>query len=161
MKKIICFAVALSALSLSTAMAAPLNDLARNQTAVGASNDGIYIENKVADKFTLGIQGIDFNKYDSFDIYGQYHFTNNFRGIIGHRDVFDGSLYAGVGVSDKLDDNWDGHAYVVFGDEFAEAQVGANYKINSNLDANVYVRFFMADHGDDHNRLGLGLTYKF
>ena len=74
---------------------------------------------------------------------------------------FDGSLYAGVGVSDKLDDNWDGHAYVVFGDEFAEAQVGANYKINSNLDANVYVRFFMADHGDDHNRLGLGLTYKF
>lgn len=161
MKKIIFSVVILLVLGVSTAMAAPLNDLARNQTAVGASNDGVYIENKVADKFTLGIQGIDLNDDSSFDIYGQYHFTNNFRGIIGHRDVFDGSLYAGVGVSDNLDENWDGHAYVIFGDGFAEAQVGANYKINSNLDANVYGRFFMADHGDDHNRLGIGLTYKF
>lgn len=161
MKKIICFAVALSALSLSTALAAPLNDLAPNQTAVGASNDGIYIENKVADKFTLGIQGIDLNDDSSFDIYGQYHFTNNFRGIIGHRDVFDGSLYAGVGVSDNLDENWDGHAYVIFGDEFTEVQVGAAYKINNDLDANLYFRSFMPDHGDNHNRVGIGLTYKF
>lgn len=161
MKKIICGTVFLSVITISTAMAAPLNDLANNQTAIGASNDGIYLENRVMDKLTLGIQGIDFSDDNSFDVYGQYHFTNNFRGIIGYRDVFDGSIYAGVGVSDNLDENWDGHAYLVFGDEFAEAQVGANYKINSNLDANVYARFFMADHGDDHNRLGVGLTYKF
>ncbi|MEA4821074.1 MAG: hypothetical protein VB122_02390, partial [Erysipelotrichales bacterium] len=80
---------------------------------------------------------------------------------IGHRDVFDGSLYAGVGVSDNLDENWDGHAYVIFGDEFAEAQVGAAYKINKDLDANIYFRSFMPDHGDNHNRVGIGLTYKF
>ena len=46
-------------------------------------------------------------------------------------------------------------------DEFAEAKVGAAYKINNNLDANLYFRSFMPDHGDNHNRVGIGLTYKF
>ena len=161
MKKIIVMAVVLLVLSFSTAMAAPLNDLATNQTAIGVSSDGIYLENRVAEKLTLGVQGIDFSDDNSFDVYGQYHFTNNLRGIIGYRDVLDGSIYAGVGVSDVLDDNWAGHAYFVLGDEFSEAQLGATYKINNDLDANIYGRFFMADHGDDHNRLGLGLTYKF
>lgn len=161
MKKIICSTVVFSVLTISTVLAAPLNDLATNQTAVGASNDGIYIENKVADKFTLGLQGIDLHDDSSFDIYGQYHFTNNFRGIIGHRDAFDGSLYAGVGVSDNLDENWIGHAYAIFGDDFTEAQLGAAYKINSELDANLYLRLFTPDHGDNHNRVGIGLTYKF
>lgn len=161
MKKIMYLVVAILVFGCATVLAAPLNDLSHNQTAVGASNDGIYLENRVADKVTLGIQGIDFSDDNSFDVYGQYHFTNNLRGILGYRDISDGSIYAGVGVSDVLDDNWYGHAYLVFGDEFTEAQVGANYKINDELDANVYARFFMADHGKDHNRLGIGLTYKF
>ena len=161
MKKTIFMVLVLMVFSFSTALAAPLNDLVTNQTAVGVSNDGIYLENRVAEKVTLGVQDIDFNNDNSLDIYGQYHFTKNLRGIIGYRDVLDGSIYAGVGVSDVLDENWDGHAYLVFGSEFSEAQVGATYKINHDLDANVYARFFMADHGSDHNRLGLGLTYKF
>ncbi len=161
MKKIIYLTLILLIFTCSTAMAAPLNELSRNQTAVGASNDGIYLENRIAEKVTLGVQGIDFSDDNSFDVYGHYHFNNNFKGILGYRDVLDGSIYAGVGVSDTLDDNWFGHAYLVFGDEFTEAQVGANYKINRELDANIYARFFMADHGNDHNRLGIGLTYKF
>ena len=67
----------------------------------------------------------------------------------------------GLGVSGSLCDKWDGHAYVVFSDEFTEAQVGATYKINSELDGNVYVRSFMPDVGKDKNRLGVGITYKF
>lgn len=161
MKKTLVMAVVLLVFSFSTALAAPLNELATNQTAVGVSTDGVYIENKIAERVTVGAQGIDWSDDISLDIYGQYHFNNTFRGIIGYRDVLDGSIYAGVGVSDVLDDNWNGHAYLVLGDEFAEAQVGATYRINNELDANVYARFFMADHGDDHNRLGVGLTYKF
>ena len=157
MKKMIVMVVVLLVFSISNAMAAPLNDLATEQTAVGVSNDAIYIENKIADRITVGIQDIDLSRDDSIDFYGQYQFENNFRGIIGYRDT----LYAGVGYVKELDNKWDGHAYVIFSDEFAEAQVGGTYKINHELDANVYYRFIMQDHGSDHGRLGVGLTFKF
>lgn len=162
MKKIIGFTFLLLLLGLSTAMAAPLNNLSKEQAAVGVANDNIYIEYKIADRITVGVQNIDVNyNDDSLDIYGQYHFTDSLRGIIGYRDFNDNSLYAGVGVTRNLDDKWDGHAYAVVGSEFWEAQVGATYMITDNLDGNVYFRSFMPNEGRDKNRLGIGLTYKF
>jgi len=162
LKKIICIAVALLVLSLGTAMAAPLNDLSKGQTAVGVATDNLYIEHKIADRFTIGFQNIDISSNDdAIDFYGQYHFTNNFRAIIGHRDVAGGAGYLGVGFTRELDRKWDGHASVVFSDEFVEAQVGATYKIISDVDANVYFRSFMPDVGNNKNRLGVGITYKF
>ena len=162
MKKIICIAVALLVLSLGTAMAAPLNDLSRGQTAVGAASDNLYIEHKIADRFTIGFQNIDTSSSDdAIDFYGQYRLNNTFRAIIGHRDYADGAGYLGIGATRELDNKWDGHAQVLFGDEFVEAQVGATYKITSEVDANVYYRSFMPDVGDDKNRVGVGITYKF
>ena len=161
MKKIICLTVALLVLGLGTAMAAPLNDLEKGQTAVGVSNDNLYIEHKIGSRITLGVQSIDLHDDSTADLYGQYNFTNNFRGIIGHRDYVGGSTYLGVGVSGVLDNKWDGHAYVLFADEFTEVQAGATYNITRDLGANVYFRSFMPDAGDDKHRVGAGLTYKF
>jgi len=161
LKKIICITVALLVMGLGTVMAAPLNDLATGQTAVGVSNDNLYIENKVGSRITVGLQSIDLNDDSSTDLYGQYNFTNNFRGIIGHRDYSSGSTYLGVGVTGALDNKWDGHAYVIFADEFTEVQAGATYNITSDLGANVYFRSFMPDAGNDKHRVGAGLTYKF
>lgn len=161
MKKMICFAMVLFVLSLGTVMAAPLNDLEREQTAVGVSNDNLYIENKVGSRITIGLQSIDLNHDSSADLYGQYNFTKNFRGIIGHRDLSSGSTYLGVGVNGVLDNKWDGHAYIIFADEFTEAQAGATYNITNDLGANVYFRSFMPDVGKDKHRVGVGLTYKF
>jgi len=162
LKKVICIVVALLVLSLGSVMASPLNDLWRGQTAIGVANDNIYIEHKIVERFTIGLQNIDVSSNDStIDFYGQYHFTGNFRGIIGQRDFLDNSVYAGVGVTGKLDNKWNGHAYVIFSNEFTEAQVGAAYKLAYNLDGNVYFRSFMPDVGKDKNRLSVGLTYKF
>ena len=97
MKKILCLAIALLILSLGTAMAAPLNDLSKGQTAVGVTNDSVYIEHKIASRVTLGIQNIDLDNDNTTDFYGQYHFTNNLRGIIGTRDYNDNSVYFGIG----------------------------------------------------------------
>lgn len=162
MKKIICIAVALLVLSLGTAMAAPLNDLSKGQTAVGVATDNLYIEHKIADRFTIGLQNIDVTSDDDeIDLYAQYRLNNTFRAIVGHRDISGGAGYLGIGATRSLDNNWDGHAYVLLSDEFVEAQVGATYKITSELDANVYFRSFMPDEGKDKNRLGVGITYKF
>ncbi len=161
MKKIFCLAAALLVINCGFAMAAPLNDLDKGQTAVGASNDGIYIENKLGDRMTFGLQNIDMGRDDMFDFYGQYHFTNHFRGIVGHRDYSGGTAYLGVGATHGIDKNWNGHGYAIFSGEFTELQIGAAYKINRELDANVYYRAIMPDHGDDRDRIGVGLTYKF
>lgn len=161
MRKIICLAIALLVIHGGIAMAAPLNDLDKWQTAVGASNDSIYIENKLGDRMTFGLQNIDMGRDDMFDFYGQYHFTNHFRGIVGHRDYDGGTVYLGVGATGEIDKDWRGHGYAIFSDEFTELQVGAAYRINRELDANVYYRVIMPDHGDDHDRVGIGLTFKF
>ncbi|MGL6016141.1 MAG: hypothetical protein ACRCZU_08725, partial [Selenomonadaceae bacterium] len=59
MKKVLLSLTVLTALSTATAMAAPINNLAANETAVGLGTNESYIEHKINDDITLGYQYAD------------------------------------------------------------------------------------------------------
>lgn len=154
MKKIILTVAAFFAFGIGPGFAAPMNNLANGQTAVGYLHDSFYIEHKLTDNLTLGLQ--------EHDIYGQYAITNNIRAIIGSRDYHsDSSIYAGAAFNTSLAPNIDGYVSLVGSSDFAEAQVGANVNVAPNVDINVDYTAFMPDHGSDRNRFGVGATLKF
>ena len=164
MKKSLLILGAFVVLSTGTSFAAPLNNLDNEQTAVGISGDTVYIEHKFGDRFTLGYQDIDRDNYgDMKDIYGQYQFSENVRGIIGNRDFdyADSSMYLGLGLQGPLAPKLDGSASFVAGDEFKEVQVGAGYQLASNVDLNVTYTNFMPDQGRDKDKVAVGATLKF
>ncbi|SMC90062.1 hypothetical protein [Sporomusa malonica] len=164
MKKSLLILGAFITLSTSTSFAAPLNSLNNEQTAIGLSGDTVYIEHKFGDRFTLGYQSIDRDNYgDMKDIYGQYQFSNNLRGIIGNRDFdySDSSMYLGLGLQGSLAPKLDGFASFVAGDEFNELQVGAGYQLAANVDLNVTYTNFMPDQGKDKDEIAVGATFKF
>lgn len=169
MKKLGLALAALLTISASTGFAAPINDLSKGQTAVGInihntspSSNTFYIENKVADNFTLGLQTIDWDHGGSMDdVYGQLHLNNNLRAIVGNRNFESNSkFYMGMAVTAPLAPEWDGYASLIAGSEFKELQVGANYKLSHNVDFNVSYRSFMPDAGSNNNGLGFGATLK-
>lgn len=164
MKKSLLMLGALVVLSTSTSFAAPLNNLADEQTAVGLSGDAFYVEHKFGDRFTLGYQSIDRDYYgDMKDIYGQYQFSNTLRGIIGNRDFdyTDSALYLGLGLQAPLAPQLDGFASFIAGDDFNELQLGAGYRLAANVDLNVTYTNFMPDRGRDKDELAVGATFKF
>jgi hypothetical protein len=154
MKKIIVTVAAFIAFGIGTGFAAPMNNLENGQTAVGYLHDSLYIEHKLNDNLTLGLQ--------KHDIYGQYAISNNVRAIIGSRDYnSDASIYAGAAYSHSLSPNVNGYASLIGSSDFTEAQVGANVNVAPNVDINADYTAFMPDHGSDRNRFGLGATFKF
>jgi hypothetical protein len=164
LKKIVLVLVAALTLAVGTGYAAAVNDLTTGQTAVGVGSDTFYLEHKFADNFTLGFQNVDRGDNGSSlnDIYGQFHLSGNLRAIIGSRN-FDSSsrLYGGLAVTGALAPQWDGYASFVAGDQFKELQVGANFRLASNLDLNLNYHSFMPDFGRDTNGAGVGVTLKF
>lgn len=164
MKKKLLILGAFLILNTGTSFAAPLNNLDNEQTAVGLSGDAFYIEHKFGDRFTLGYQSIDRGYYgDMKDIYGQYQFSDNLRGIVGSRDFDygDSSTYLGLGLQAPLAPQLNGFASVIAGDEFKELQVGAGYRLASNVDLNVTYTNFMPDYGRDKDEVAIGATLKF
>lgn len=164
MKKSVFTLGAFIILSTGTSLAAPLNNLDNEQTALGISGDTVYIEHKFDDRFTLGYQSIDRDNYgDMKDLYGQYQFSNNVRGIIGARDFDydDSSMYLGLGLQGPLAPKLDGFASFVVGDEFNELQVGTGYQVAPNVDLNATYTNFMPDQGRDKDEVALGATFKF
>jgi len=164
MKKSLLLAGAFVILNAGLGFAAPLNNLDSGQTAVGLSGDAFYIEHKLADRFTIGYQSIDRGYYgDMTDLYGQYEFTGNLRGIIGSRefDYRDSAMYLGVGLQGSLAPQLNGFASVVAGDKFSEMQAGASYRLASNLDLNATYTNFMPEYGRDKDEVAIGATLKF
>lgn len=161
MKRIVLTLAALLTLNAATAMAAPINDLGRGQTALGVGTDTIYLEHKLSDSFTLGFENVD--RSSSMDgIYGQFQLSENFRGIVGSRDLYGGSkLYVGAAVHAPLSSEWDGYASVIGGSNFNEVQVGANLRLASNLDLNVDYHSFSPDYGSSKSGVGVGATVRF
>lgn len=164
MKKSLLVLGAFVILNTSTSFAAPLNNLDNEQTAVGVSGDTFYIEHKFGDRFTLGYQSIDREYYgDMHDIYGQYQFTSNVRGIVGNRD-FDyneSSMYLGLGLQGSIAPKLDGFTSYIAGDNFNELQVGANFQLAPNVDLNATYTDFMPDQGRDKDKVAVGATLKF
>lgn len=161
MKRILLTVAALLALNAATVMAAPINDLGRGQTALGVGTDTIYLEHKLSDSFTLGFENVD--RGGSMDgIYGQFQLSENFRGIVGNRDLPIGSkLYVGAAVHAPLSSEWDGYASLIGGGDFNEVQVGANLRLASNLDLNIDYHNFSPDYGRSKSGVGVGATLRF
>lgn len=162
MKRFVLALAALLTLSSATVFAAPINDLWRGQTALGLGSDAFYLEHKLSDSFTLGIQNVD--RYgDMTDIYGQFDLSGNVKAIVGSRDLnYDGAkLYAGAAVHGALSPQMEGYASLVGGSGFNELQVGGNIRLASNLDLNVDYHSFNPDYGRSKSGVGAGLTLKF
>ncbi len=154
MKKTIVALVVLLGVGTGTGFAAPINNLANHQTAVGYVHDSFYLEHKLTNNLTLGLQ--------NDDIYGQYNITNNLRAIVGSRDYNSSStVYAGVALNASLAPSVDGYVSLVAGSSFKEVQVGANATVAPNVDLNINYRSFMPDYGNDSHRVGLGATLRF
>ncbi|WP_144352928.1 hypothetical protein [Sporomusa termitida] len=140
--------------SAGTVFAAPINNLDKGQTAVGFVRDDFYIEHKLTNEITVGLQ--------DDDIYGQFNLKGNFRAIIGSRDYdSDSHLYGGVAATTSLAPAVDGYASVIAGGSFAEFQVGANYSLTHNVDLNVNYCSFRPDEGSNKSKFGVGATFKF
>lgn len=164
MKKRLLILGAFVMMTATTSLAAPLNNLHNEQTAVGASGDTVYIEHKFGDRFTLGYQAIDRDSYgDMKDVYGQYQFSQNIRGIVGNRDFDerDSAVYAGLGLQGELAPNLSGSAAYIAGDDFSEVQLGAGVQLAQNVDLNVTYTNFMPDQGKDKDKVAVGATFKF
>ncbi|TWH45016.1 hypothetical protein [Sporomusa sp. KB1] len=165
MKKSLLILGSFLVLSAGTSFAAaPLNNLANEQTAVGATGDTVYIEHKFGDRFTLGYQASDRDYYgDMKDVYGQYQFSQNVRGIVGNRnfDYHDSEMYLGLGLQGALAPKIDGSAAFIAGDEFKEVQIGTAFQLASNVDLNVTYTNFMPDEGRDKDQVEVGATFKF
>lgn len=163
MKKILLAFTVFFTLSIGTLFAAPINDLYTGQTAIGAGSDTFYIENKLTDNFTLGYQNVDLDHYgNSDDVYGQLHFTDNLRGIIGNRSFDSNSkMYLGMAVNTPLAPNSTGYASLIAGNSFKEVQVGANVNLAPNVDLNLNYHSFIPDEGHNSNGVGVGATLKF
>lgn len=163
MQKVIVALTAILAMNIGVGFAAPINDLSKGQTALGVGNDSFYIENKLADNFTLGFQNGNRDISNNIhDIYGQFNLSNNFRGIIGNRNFDSGSkTYLGLAVNGPMSGGWDGYGSLIAGDGFKEAQIGANVGIAHNVDLNLNYHTFMPDNGSSTDGVGFGATIKF
>jgi len=153
MKKIVLTVVSILALGAGTAFATPINNLNQGQTAIGVQDHALYIEHKLSNNFTLGL--------NENDIYGQIGLGNNIRGIVGSRDYNGSELFVGAAVNAPLAPSLDAYASIIGGSNFKEAQVGANYNLTSNLDLNLNYRSFMPDNDHDYNRTSVGAAFKF
>lgn len=163
MKKVLFSLAFLLIFVMSTAFAAPINDLATGQTAIGAGSDNFYLEHKLTDSFTLGFQNVDWGSgLNANDIYGQFQLSSNLRGIVGSRNWDSGSkMYLGLAVNGAMGPEWEGYASIIGGNNFKEVQAGANFRLTHNVDLNLNYHSFMPDFGPDKNGVGVGVTFKF
>ncbi|WP_196594937.1 hypothetical protein [Pectinatus sottacetonis] len=166
MKKIFFVFAAIFLIGASTAMAAPINTLANNETAVGIGTRESYIEHKFSPKLTIGYQYLDRDEYNhQNDIYAQYDlFGSNLKAIAGFRNNLPGDNSNGYGGIAVVTPNMIGpqaYASYVKGSDFDETQVGINMNVIANISLNVNYHNFDPDHGHSENGVGVGATVKF
>lgn len=154
MKKTILASTLMIALNVGNALAAPIDNLGNEQTAIGFQDERAYIEHKFGDTIIFGVQ--------KDDVYGQFTAIPHIRILAGSRDYHDDShFYGGLALTASLVPNVNGYASLTSGNDFKEMQVGANLNIAPNLDLNLNYRSLMPDHGNDDNQTTVGATFKF
>ena len=166
MKKIIATAAILTVLGTATAMAAPVNKLAANETAIGAGTKESYIEHKMNSNLTIGYQYADRDEYSGQnDIYAQYDLVGkNLKAVAGWRNNLPGStsnIYGGLAVVSPSVMGFEAYASYVKGSDFGEAQVGINKNIIANVDLNLNYHNFAPDNGHHETGVGAGISVKF
>ena len=84
MKKTALLTAALMIMGTSAVMAAPINQMATHETAIGVGTRESYIEHKVTSKATVGYQYADRDEYgDHKDAYLQYDVVGSEVKLIG------------------------------------------------------------------------------
>lgn len=166
MKKTILALAVLSAVSTTTVMAAPVNSMTGNETAVGVGTKEMYVEHKFTPKLTVGYQRADRDQYNKQnDVYAQYDlFGSNLKAIAGWRSNLPGdksNIYGGVAVSAPSLMGMQPYASYVRGADFGETQVGLNVNVVANVDMNINYHNFMPENGHHENGVGAGITVKF
>jgi hypothetical protein len=161
LKRIVLTLAALLAFSTTAALAAPINDLGQGRTALGAGTDNVYLEHQVTSDFTLGVENVDRGS-NMGAVYGQFRLSDNLKGIVGSRDLPEGSkVYAGMAVHGALSPQWNGYASLVGSGDFNEVQVGASHRLAENLDLNVDYHNYSPDRGSNKSGVGVGATLHF
>lgn len=148
-------------------MAAPINQMAKHETAIGVGTKESYIEHKVTGKATVGYAYADRDEYgDHKDAYLQYDVVGSEVKLIGgYRWDMSGeknNAFGGVALSTPKVLGFDAYASYIAGKDFNEAQVGINKTILFNVGLNVNYHNFKPRHGGHHeNGVGVGLNVKF
>ena len=166
MKKSALLTAALLLVSSSYAMAAPINQMANHETAIGVGTKESYIEHKVTNKTTAGFQYADRDeKGDNKDAYLQYDIIGSELKVIGgyrwNLPNDKDNAFAGVAVSTPKVLGFDAYASYVAGKDFNETQVGVNKNLLLNVDLNVNYHNFKPDEGSRENGVGVGVSVKF
>ena len=165
LKRIAGLTLAASLLGAS-AMAAPVNQMAAHETAIGANTKGAYVEHKVTNKATVGYEYMDRDEYDNQDAaYLQYDIIGSeVKAIGGYRWNLPGdksNAFIGASISTPKIFGFDAYASYAAGKDFNETQVGINKNIIANLDANLNYHNFKPDEGHHEDGIGVGVTLKF
>lgn len=164
MKKVLLPLTLLLAFSVGTGFASPINNLVKDQTAVGimlhTDENSFYIENKVTDTLTAGYEQIHMNHMSINDFHAQFDTTQNAKVLLGFRD-FDSSsrAYAGLALTAPLNADATGYTSLIAGNRFTELQVGINYRLADGYDLNLNYRAFNYQHFNDVTTIGV--SYKF
>ena len=150
----------------ATALAAPVNQMANHETAIGANTEGAYIEHKVTGKATLGYEYMNRDEYQNQDAaYLQYDLIGSeVKGIGGYRWNLPGdksNAFIGAAISTPKIFGFDLYASYAAGKDFNETQVGFNKNLIANIDANVNYHNFKPDDGHHEDGIGVGLSVKF
>ena len=166
MKKTIAAFALLSVLGASTAMAAPVNTMTGNETAIGVGTKESYIEHKFTPKLMAGYQYADRDEYNKQnDIYAQYDLVgSNVKAVAGWRNKLPGdksNVYGGLAVVSPSVMGFEAYASYVKGADFGETQVGINKNLVANVDLNVNYHNFAPDNGHHETGVGAGITVKF
>ncbi len=165
MKRIAAMTLAASLLAVP-ALAAPVNQMANHETAIGANTKGAYIEHKVTGKATVGYEYMDRDEYQNQDaVYLQYDLIGSeVKAIGGYRWNLPGdkhNAYIGAAVSTPKVFGFEAYASYVAGKDFNETQVGINKNLIANIDANINYHNFKPDEGHHEDGVGFGLSVKF
>lgn len=162
MKKAILSIITFLLMGVSNVFAAPINTLDQGQMSIGIVGGNItncyYLENKVSNNVTIGIQSIN----SDIDFYGQINFANDVdsgsspRLIIGSRNLNTGSTtYVGAGITVPLSEGLDGYTSLIAGSELQEFQIGVTSKLSDSVSLNFNYR--TVRHNGIKNGLGIGI----
>lgn len=166
MKKTALLTIGALMLGSSAVMAAPINQMSKHETAVGVGTKDAFVEHKVTDKATVGVDyanrdecGDQKSAYLQYDVIG-----SNLKAIGGYRWSLPGRRnqpYAGLAVSSPKIMGFDAYASYITGKDFNETQIGINKNLLLNVDLNINYHNFKPEHGGRENGIGAGVTVKF
>ena len=163
LKRIAGLTLAASLLGAS-AMAAPVNQMAAHETAIGANTKGAYVEHKVTGKATVGYEYMDRDEYNNQDAaYLQYDIIGSeVKAIGGYRWNLPGdksNAFIGAAVSTPKVFGFDAYDNYFYGDKSEEDEF--NYAWLQHIHNNPHHWQYWVLINDDDGTIGLDIPYNY